>query len=106
MLQSLRFRLPALFLAGVVLAGIVSAAIAFRLLQSYSEDHSLKELRREAGGLTSLYAQAGHQVERRGRHRAGVRRRRAREGNGRPHLLRGPAPLPGETAGLRRLPAA
>ena len=57
MLQSLRFRLPALFLAGVVLAGIVSAAIAFRLLQSYSEDNSLKELRREAGGLTSLYAQ-------------------------------------------------
>ena len=44
MFHSLRFRLPALFLAGVVLAGIVSAAIAFRLLQSYSEDNSLKEL--------------------------------------------------------------
>ena len=51
MLQSLRFRLPALFLAGVLLAGIVSAAIAFRLLQSYSEDQSLKELRRDLESL-------------------------------------------------------
>jgi len=59
--QSLRFRLPALFLAGVLLAGIVSAAIAFQLLQSYSEDRSLKELRREAGGLTRLYIPAGTQ---------------------------------------------
>ena len=51
MLRSLRFRLPALFLAGIVLAGIVSAAIAFRLLQSYSEDQSLKELRRDLEGI-------------------------------------------------------
>src|ERR671936_40541 len=57
MLRSLRFRLPALFLAGVVLAGIVSTAIAFQLLQSYSRSQSFKELRREAVGLTELYAE-------------------------------------------------
>jgi signal transduction histidine kinase len=57
MLSSLRFRLPALFLAGIVLAGIVSAAIAFRLLQDYSRSQSLKELRREGAGLTRLFAQ-------------------------------------------------
>jgi len=55
--RSLRFRLPALFLAGVALAGLVSTAIAFRLLQSYSRSQSFKELSREASGLTELYAE-------------------------------------------------
>jgi signal transduction histidine kinase len=54
---SLRFRLPALFLAGIAAAGIVSVAIAFQLLQSYSRSQSLKELRREAAGLTQLIQQ-------------------------------------------------
>ncbi len=58
MLRSLRFRLPALFLAGIVVAGIVSAAIAFRLLQDYSRNQSLKELRREGKGVTQLYEAA------------------------------------------------
>jgi signal transduction histidine kinase len=54
MLRSLRFRLPALFLAGIVAAGIVSVAIAFQLLSSYSRSQSLKELKREAAGLSTL----------------------------------------------------
>jgi signal transduction histidine kinase len=56
MFRSLRFRLPALFLAGIVIAGIVSVAIAFRLLQDYSRNQSLKELRRDGAGLTKLFA--------------------------------------------------
>jgi hypothetical protein len=56
MLRSLRFRLPALFLAGIAAAGIVSVAIAFQLLQNYSRSQSLKELRREASGLNRLLA--------------------------------------------------
>ena len=36
MLRSLRFRLPALFLAGIAAAGLVSVAIAFQLLTNYS----------------------------------------------------------------------
>ena len=55
MYRSLRFRLPALFLAGVVVAGLVAAAIAFRLLQSYTLDRARAELNREAVGLTKLY---------------------------------------------------
>jgi signal transduction histidine kinase len=55
MLRSLRFRLPALFLAGVVVAGLVAAAIAFQLLQSYSQSRAKAELRRESIGLTELY---------------------------------------------------
>jgi signal transduction histidine kinase len=56
MFASLRFRLPALFLAGIVVAGIVSTLIAFQLLQNYSHNQSLTGLRRDARGLSQLYA--------------------------------------------------
>jgi two-component system, OmpR family, sensor kinase len=55
-LRSLRFRLPALFLAGIALAGLVASLIAIRLFQDYTRDRSLSELRREAVGLAQLYA--------------------------------------------------
>src|ERR687885_392259 len=61
MLRSLRFRLPALFLAGVVAAGLVAAAVAFQLLQGYVEHRARAEVRREVVGLTRLYSyQATH----------------------------------------------
>ena len=56
--SSLRFRLPAFFLAGVALAGIVSTAIAVQLFQDHLRSQSLSELRREAKGLTQLYQAA------------------------------------------------
>ena len=56
MLRSLRFRLPAFFLASIVLSGLVAAAIAFRLLDSYTFSRAKAELNREAAGLTDLYA--------------------------------------------------
>src|SRR5215208_3164075 len=56
MFRSLRFRLPALFLAGAALAGIVSTVISIGLFQDYTQDRLRAELRREARGLTSLYA--------------------------------------------------
>jgi signal transduction histidine kinase len=57
MLQSLRFRLPALFLAGIALAGLVTSLIALRLFQDYTRNESLTELRQEARGLADLYAE-------------------------------------------------
>ena len=64
MFRSLRFRLPALFLVGVILSGLVSAAIAFQLLQSYTLGRARADLQREAKGLTSLYtAQANRSNE-------------------------------------------
>ena len=61
MLRSLRFRLPALFLAGVVAAGLVAAVLAFQLLESYVESRARAEVRREVKGLTNLFAyQATH----------------------------------------------
>jgi two-component system, OmpR family, sensor kinase len=105
MFHSLRFRLPALFLAGVVLAGIVSAAIAFRLLQSYSEDNSLKELRREAGGLTSLYAQQAIRSSDEGGIAPAFVGAQLERATGDRIYYAGLPLFPGETTGLRRLPA-
>ena len=58
MLNSLRFRLPALFLAGIALSGLVTSLIALRLFQDYTRTASLNELRREARGLAQLYAES------------------------------------------------
>ena len=53
--RSLRFRLPALFLVGIVVSGVIAAAIALALFQSYAHKQLLVKLRREANGLTELY---------------------------------------------------
>jgi signal transduction histidine kinase len=55
MLRSLRFRLPALFLAGIVVSGLVAAVVAFQLFQSYTLRRAKQELRHEAAGVTRLY---------------------------------------------------
>ena len=63
MFRSLRFRLPALFLVGIVLAGLISTLIAVKLFQDYARGRKFSELSREATGLAQLYAdRAGHQV--------------------------------------------
>ncbi len=60
MLRSLRFRLPALFLLGIVLAGVVATLIAVRFFQSYTRTHAATELRAESAGIVQLYQrQAG-----------------------------------------------
>ena len=60
MLRSLRFRLPALFLLGMVFAGVIATLIAVRFFQSYTRTHAAGELRRESAGIVQLYErQAG-----------------------------------------------
>jgi two-component system OmpR family sensor kinase len=56
MFRSLRFRLPALFLVGILVSGLIAAVIALRLFQDYVLDRSKVELRREAIGLTEVFA--------------------------------------------------
>jgi signal transduction histidine kinase len=56
-LRSLRFRLPALFLLGIVLAGVVATLIAVRFFQSYTRTHAATELRAESAGIVGLYEQ-------------------------------------------------
>jgi signal transduction histidine kinase len=61
MFRSLRFRLPALFVLGIVLAGVVATLIAVRFFQSNTRTHAASELRAESAGIVQLYTQAaGH----------------------------------------------
>ena len=55
MFRSLRFRLPALFLVGIVVSGVIATAVALALFQGYARQQLLAKLRREANGLTQLY---------------------------------------------------
>jgi signal transduction histidine kinase len=60
MLRSLRFRLPALFLLGIVLAGVVATLIAVHFFQRNTRSHAAAELRAESAGIVQLYErQAG-----------------------------------------------
>jgi signal transduction histidine kinase len=58
MIGSLRVRLPLVFLAGIVLAGLVTTLIAVRLFQDYAHDQALTSLNREAAGIATLYSNA------------------------------------------------
>jgi len=58
MLGTLRFRLTALFLAVVLVFGLVSIALAVRLFQDITRTQSVDELEREAAGIAALYAQS------------------------------------------------
>ncbi len=63
MFGSLRFRLPALFLLGILLAGLVASLISIRFFQSYNRARAIDELRAEWPGIVALYAsQAGHET--------------------------------------------
>jgi two-component system OmpR family sensor kinase len=61
MLGTLRFRLTALFLAAVLVFGLVSIALAVRLFQDVTRSQSVQEIEREAEGLAALYAQSALQ---------------------------------------------
>ena len=58
MLWSLRVRLPLVFFAGILLAGIVTTLISVRLFQDFSRDQALTKLKREAHGIAQLYSAA------------------------------------------------
>ena len=58
MLGTLRFRLTAVFLAVVLVFGLVSIGLAVRLFQDVTRQQSVDELRREASGLAALYAES------------------------------------------------
>ena len=59
MFHSLRFRVPALFLAAIVLAGLVSTAVAVSVSQRYAQTtlrkQAYRELEREAAGIDQIY---------------------------------------------------
>jgi two-component system OmpR family sensor kinase len=99
--RSLRFQLPALFLLGVVIAGLVSAAIALRLFRSYAQNRAREqdyvELAHEAQGLTQLYSrQAGLKL-------LSAKKLELATGGDR-IFYRGLDPFPGQGPAFRQLP--
>ena len=103
-MSSLRFRLPALFLAGVVVAAAVTALLAVRLFQDYARDRTLSDLHRQAAGLSQLYAEQARQ---------GLEEQRRAPRFARPKLeaatdtrlyYAGVSIFPGQDPGLRPLP--
>jgi signal transduction histidine kinase len=104
MFKSLRFRLPAFFLAGVALAGVVSTAIAVQLFQDHIRSQSLAELKREARGLTQLYQQAAIRSSDEGRSAPDFAAAELERATGARLFYVGVPIFPGQASGLRQLP--
>src|SRR3954449_4580819 len=102
MFSSLRFRLPALFLLGIVVSGLIAAVVALRLFQGYVLNRSKADLRREAIGLTEAFAQQAIAAN-----DPGVLPRIARRlerATGDRLFYVGVSPVPDQSVGLERLP--
>ncbi len=108
-MASLRFRLPALFLVGIVVAALVTAVLAVRLFQEQTREETLSDLRRQAAGLADLYADQALRAAGEGRRPPRFAARRLERATGTTLYYAARAPLfPGAEAdsGLRPLPAA
>ena len=103
---SLRFRLPALFLLGIVTAGVVSAAIAVQLFQGYTRDTSYEELGREARGIASLYGEAARRAAEEGAPAPDFAPDALELATGDQLFYVGAPVFPGEESGLQRIPEA
>jgi signal transduction histidine kinase len=102
MLRSLRFRLPAVFLLGIVVSGVIAALIALRLFQGYVLTRSKAQLRREAIGLTEVFARQAITANNTGEvPRIAKQLERA---TGDRLFYIGVDPVPGGSIGLDRLP--
>ena len=102
MFSSLRFRLPALFLLGIVVSGLIASVVALRLFQGYVLNRSKADLRREAVGLTEVFAQQAITAN-----DTGALPRIARQlerATGDQLFYVGVSPVPGKNVGLELLP--
>ncbi len=100
MFRSLRFRLPALFLVGIVVSGLVAALIALRLFQGYTQTRLEAELRRDAVGLTELYQEQANKENGAAPKFAAAKLEKA---TGSRLFFIGLPPFPGSAGGLRIL---
>jgi signal transduction histidine kinase len=106
MLGSLRVRLPALFLLGIVLAGVVAALISLRLFQTYTRGQSIQELQREASGLSQLYADAALRAADEGSSSIDFAASKLELATGDRIFYMGASLFPGQVSGLKRLAEA
>ena len=101
---SLRFRLPAVFLLGIVIAGLVSALIAVQLFAGYTRNQSYDELSREARGIARLYSDAALRAAEEGTPAPDFARGALELATGDQLFYVGAPAFPGQESGLDRLP--
>jgi two-component system OmpR family sensor kinase len=106
MLGSLRVRLPALFLLGILLAGVLAALISLRLFQTYTRSQSVEELQREASGLSQLYADAALRAADEGSGSIDFAASKLELATGDRIFYVGASLFPGQDSGLKRLAEA
>src|SRR6266576_2471119 len=104
MLRSLRFRLPALFLVGIVVSGVIATAVALALFQNYARQQLLTKLRREANGLTQLYQTRAIAANDTGARPLRFAPPQLERATGDKIFYVGADVFPGQVSGLRQLP--
>ena len=103
-MRSLRYRIPAVFLVGVLVASAVAAVLAVRLFQDYTRDRTLGELRRQAQGLAELYQEQAIRSVDEARRAPGFAGPILEQATGSRIYYAGVEIFPGEKSGLGRLP--
>jgi signal transduction histidine kinase len=104
MLSSLRFRLPALFLLGIVVSGVIAAAVALALFQNYARQQLLVKLRHEADGLTALYQKQAIAANNTGARTLRFAPAQLEKATGDKIFYVGADVFPDQVSGLRQLP--
>jgi signal transduction histidine kinase len=101
--RSRRFRLPAIFLLGVLVAALVTAAIAVRFFQDDTRERTLAELRRQAQGFAELYKDQALTSNDQGLDAPSFAPRSLEDATGSHLFYAGVEIFPGQDSGLRKL---
>ena len=104
MFGTLRFRLTALFLAVVLVFGLVSIAAAVRLFRDVTRTASERELELEASGLAALYAESALRSTDEGAKAPEFAAEKLELATGDELFYVGASLFPGQRFGLARLP--
>jgi signal transduction histidine kinase len=102
-LRSLRYRLPAFFLVGVLVAAAITALLAVRLFRDDSRDRTLADLRRQAAGLALLYEEQAIRSVDEAKQAPGFAAPLLEEATGSRIYYAGLEIFPGQKSGLRSL---
>jgi two-component system OmpR family sensor kinase len=102
--RSLRYRIPAVFLLGVLVAAAVAGVLAIRLFEDYTRNRTLSELQRQAQGLAELYQEQAIRINDQAGRAPGFAPPLLERATGSRIYYAGLPIFPGEKSGLRPLP--
>ena len=102
-MRSLRYRIPAFFLVGMLVAAAITALFAVQLFRDDSRDRTLAELRRQAAGLALLYEEQAIRSVDEAKQAPGFAAPLLEEATGSRIYYAGLEIFPGQKSGLRSL---